>query len=139
MVCVTAEKFAGGYAGGHRAEELLDYMLGRGFDVMDDGGGGEWWEKEGGGGAGRAWEFCDVIDKRSGQEGVRARKQEGVRGWVGSWCGLGCRSRTLMVEYINPHFFQGAGKGVRGWVGLIGGVDRVPAGVRSRAAESSPA
>jgi hypothetical protein len=22
-----------------------------------------------------------------------------------SWCGLGCRSRTLMVEYINPRFF----------------------------------
>ncbi len=22
-----------------------------------------------------------------------------------SWCGLGCRSRTLMVEYISPHFF----------------------------------
>jgi hypothetical protein len=22
-----------------------------------------------------------------------------------SWCGLGCRSRTLMVEYISPWFF----------------------------------
>ncbi len=22
-----------------------------------------------------------------------------------SWCGLGCRSRTLMVEYIDPRFF----------------------------------
>ncbi len=21
-----------------------------------------------------------------------------------SWCGLGCRSRTLMVEYISPRF-----------------------------------
>jgi hypothetical protein len=23
-----------------------------------------------------------------------------------SWCGLGCRSRTLMVEYISPWFFR---------------------------------
>ncbi len=23
-----------------------------------------------------------------------------------SWCGLGCRSRTLMVEYINPLFYS---------------------------------
>jgi hypothetical protein len=29
-----------------------------------------------------------------------------------SWCGLGCRSRTLMVEYISPWFIW------RPWLGL---------------------
>jgi hypothetical protein len=32
-----------------------------------------------------------------------------------SWCGLGCRSRTLMVEYISPWFLPGPfGRGARG-------------------------
>ena len=38
VVCVTAEKSAPGYKGGHTAQELLDFMWNQGFGLLEDVG-----------------------------------------------------------------------------------------------------
>jgi FkbM family methyltransferase len=38
VVCVTAEKEAGGYKGGHSAQDLLDFMWNQGFGLLEDTG-----------------------------------------------------------------------------------------------------